>query len=46
MALTDKLSAIGAAIREKGGTTELLTLAQMPYAIAALPTGGGGDLTD
>ena len=41
MALTDKLSAIGAAIREKGGTTELLTLAQMPDAIAALPTGGG-----
>lgn len=43
MALTDKLSAIGAAIREKGGTTELLTLAQMPDAIAALPTGGGGE---
>ena len=49
MALTDKLTSIANAIREKGGTTELLTLAQMPDAIAALPTGGGesgGDLTD
>lgn len=46
MALTDKLTSIANAIREKGGTTELLTLAQMPDAIAALPTGGGegGDM--
>lgn len=40
MALTDKLSAIGNAIREKGGTTELLTLTEMPEAIANLPSGG------
>lgn len=44
MALTDKLTSIAAAIREKGGTTELLTLDAMPTAIAALPTGGGGDM--
>lgn len=44
MALTDKLSAIGNAIREKGGTTELLTLAEMPDAIANLPSGGGDDV--
>ena len=43
MALTDKLSAIGDAIREKGGTTELLTLTEMPDAIANLPSGGGSD---
>lgn len=42
MALTDKLSAIGEAIRAKGGTTELLTLDAMPLAIANLPSGGGG----
>ena len=41
MALTDKLTNIANAIREKGGTTEKLTLAQMPNAIAALSTGGG-----
>lgn len=39
MALTDKLSAIGDAIREKGGTTELLTLDEMPVAIAAIESG-------
>lgn len=33
MALIDKLSAIGNAIREKNGTSELLTLDQMPSAI-------------
>lgn len=44
MALTDKLSAIGDAIREKGGTTELLTLTEMPDAIANLPSGGGSDI--
>lgn len=42
MALTDKLSAIGNAIREKGGTTALLTLDEMPTAIGAIETGGGG----
>lgn len=45
MALTDKLSAIGNAIREKSGTTELLTLDEMPTAIGAIETGGGGDIT-
>ena len=43
MALTDKLSAIGSAIREKTGKSDLLTLDQMPTEIAAIETGGGGD---
>lgn len=43
MALTNKLSAIGDAIREKGGTTEKLTLDAMPTAIANLPIGGGSE---
>lgn len=38
--LTEKLTSIANAIREKGGTTDKLTLAQMPDAIAALSTGG------
>lgn len=46
MAITEKLTAIAEAIREKGGTTELLTLAQMPEAIAALEVGGGSGGTD
>ena len=41
MALTNKLSAIGNAIRSKTGGTELLTLDQMPTAIASIETGGG-----
>ena len=41
MALTDKLSAIGDAIREKTGGTNLLTLDQMPAEIASITTGGG-----
>lgn len=41
MALTDKLTNIANAIREKGGTSDKLTLAQMPDAIAAIETGGG-----
>ena len=41
MALTNKLSAIGDAIREKTGKTELLTLDQMPVEIKAIETGGG-----
>lgn len=36
MALTDKLSAIGAAIREKSGKDGLLTLDEMPREIAEL----------
>lgn len=42
MALTDKLTAIGNAIREKSGTTELMTLDAMATAITNLETGGGG----
>lgn len=42
MALIDKLSAIGDAIRAKTGKTALLTLDQMPTEIAAIETGGGG----
>lgn len=44
MALTDKLSAIGDAIREKTGGTDLLTLDQMPAEIASITTGGGGEV--
>lgn len=44
MALTNKLTAIADAIREKGNTTELLTLDAMPAAIAALEVGGGSDI--
>lgn len=41
MALTNKLSAIGSAIREKTGGTELLTLDAMPVAIQGIQAGGG-----
>jgi surface protein len=41
MALTNKLSAIGDAIREKTGTTDLLKLDEMPTAIANIESGGG-----
>lgn len=41
MALTNKLSAIGDAIRAKTGGTELLTLDEMPVAINSITTGGG-----
>ena len=44
MALTDKLSAIGNAIRAKTGGTELLTLDAMPNEIASIQTGGGGEI--
>lgn len=46
MALTDKLTAIADAIRAKGGTSDTLTLAEMPQAIAALPSGGTEDVTE
>ena len=39
MALTNKLSAIGDAIREKTGKSEKLTLEQMPVEIASITTG-------
>ena len=42
MALTDKLTAIGDAIRAKNGTTEAMTLDQMATAITNLPSGGSG----
>lgn len=42
MALTDKLSAIGDAIRAKTGKEEKLTLDQMPDEIAGISGGGGG----
>lgn len=42
MALTEKLIAIGDAIREKTGKTDLLTLDQMPIEIASISSGGGG----
>lgn len=45
MALTDKLTAIGNAIREKTGGTDLLTLDQMPTEIANIQGGGGGDVS-
>ena len=44
MALTDKLSAIGDAIREKTGGTDLLTLDQMPAEISNIQGGGGGEV--
>lgn len=42
MALTDKLTAIADAIREKAGTSDAMTLAGMAEAIAAIEAGGGG----
>lgn len=41
MALTDKLTAIANAIREKRGLTKTLTLDQMAMEIAQIQTGGG-----
>lgn len=41
MALTDKLTAIGDAIRAKTGDSEKLTLDQMPTEIASISSGGG-----
>ena len=43
MALTNKLTAIADAIREKTGTTEPLTLDAMATAISGITTGGGGE---
>ena len=45
MALTDKLSAIGEAIRAKTGKSDKLTLDQMPSEIAGITGGGGSDVT-
>ena len=41
MALTDKLTAIGNAIREKTGKSDLLTLDQMPTEIRSITTAQG-----
>ena len=46
MALTNKLTAIADAIREKTGTTEPMTLDSMATAISGITGGGGGELTD
>ena len=46
MALTDKLSAIGNAIRNKTGGTELLTLDAMPTEIEGIQTGGTVEALD
>ena len=43
MALTDKITAIGNAIRSKTGSSDLLTLDEMPQEIQAIQTGGSGD---
>lgn len=43
MALIEKLSAIGEAIRAKTGKTDLLTLDEMPTEIAAIETGSSDD---
>lgn len=40
MALIEKLTAIGNAVREKKGTTELIPLADMPQAILDISDGG------
>lgn len=40
MALTDKLTAIADAIRAKDGSTDPMTLAEMPGKITAIQTGG------
>ena len=40
MALTDKLTAIANAIRAKDGTSDKMTLAEMPSKIAAIQAGG------
>lgn len=46
MALINKLSAIGNAIREKTGKVDLLTLDQMPEEISGIETGGDTSMED
>lgn len=46
MALINKLSAIGNAIREKTGKTDLLTLDQMPQEIKGIETGSSDNYYD
>ena len=45
MALTNKLTAIGDAIRAKTGKTDLISLDQMPVEIESIQGGGGGGAT-
>ena len=45
MALTEKLTAVADAIREKTGGTDPLTLEQMAAEIAGIEAGGGGQWT-
>ena len=42
MALIEKITNIADAIRSKTGTTDTMTLAQMPELINGIQTGGGG----
>lgn len=43
MALTDKIKAIADAIRAKTGSTDTMTLAEMPSAISGIQSGGGDE---
>lgn len=43
MALTDKIKAIADAIRTKTGTTDTMTLEEMPNKIINIPSGTSGD---
>lgn len=45
MALTNKLTNIANAIREKTGNSDLLTLDEMASAISSIESGGSGDVT-
>ena len=45
MALTDKLTAIADAIREKTGKTERMMLSEMAYEISTIQVGGGYDFS-
>lgn len=45
MALTDKLTAIGNAIREKTGKSDMMTMDEMVTEIGGITTGGGNDET-
>ena len=46
MALTDKLTAIGDAIRSKTGGSDLLTLDEMPQEIQSIQTSGDGGASE
>lgn len=46
MALTEKLTAIADAIREKTGKTAALTLGEMPVEIAGIQPGGGANASN